>query len=852
MPKLRRREDPEAEEDRRVLEEVQQLSLREVGITGNSLEPPRERRRRERSRDGSRSSRNSARDDGRSRSRNRPEPSREVIPPRHVEHQSSLRSLLSASELDSQEIEEEIMRQIMEDGLLDGIDLNNIDAAQEDEISERIAQAYRARQLARQRERRERRERVTELFARGSEAASSSRTPPLREDEQARRRAQSRSESGTSTPSGPPPSGSAPSGQASSRPPVSRPALIDAANNNQGRSHHGRSSSQGSSRSSRRAERPPALSLGSQRQASGSATDLSSRPSTSDAARPARRRQSENQQRSTLDERQQFRTGLQLHSSSNPNSPRRAGFNLPTAESPSGLVPGSAPLTSTLQPPNARRTTDPTSVRQARQTNVGAPPILSPATFPRSTRDEPPRESSSRLNSLSTTQNLTASPPEQYREPAVSCMRCAKEHIEYDLYYNCSRCDGGSYNLCRSCYRAGKGCKHWYGFGWAAWPSYQKRAPPGGYSPSHEYPHILVGHRYRRPATPLTESTGTPPTLMSGDDPSKRLESGVFCDICKSLANHCYWKCDICNEGEWGFCSDCVYQGRHCTHPLLPIARKLPTDGDSHSRDEAPTTSHLMTSPQGQGNSSATPPLTPSTASLIDGPGTVTIANTTFRPLTFRTFCNKCKLPIPPSHTRYHCLHCNKGDYDLCTSCYHQSVKQGRITRENGPNGWRRCIRGHRMVVIGFEDRDGGQRRVVVRDLVGGFSLRDVSEEAPSSASATADSQPRSPTGATWRDSDGSVHRYRTPASPSSPAAAASTLRFPPDGGIGLRVQARWSYFPAEDDQDELGFPKYAEIREAEDMNGDWFWGVYAGQKGLFPGAYVRVLGGREELGRLN
>ena len=52
------------------------------------------------------------------------------------------------------------MRQIMEDGLLDGIDLNNLDIAQEDEISERIAQAYRRRQEQKRRERRERREKL--------------------------------------------------------------------------------------------------------------------------------------------------------------------------------------------------------------------------------------------------------------------------------------------------------------------------------------------------------------------------------------------------------------------------------------------------------------------------------------------------------------------------------------------------------------------------------------------------------------------------------------------------------------------------------------------------------------------
>lgn len=95
---------------------------------------------------------------------------REVVLPRAIEHQSTLRSWLSELNsqymgeeimLDSQEIEEEIMRQITEDGLLDNIDLNNIDVAQEDEISERIAQAYRKRQEQKRKEWREQRDRLT-------------------------------------------------------------------------------------------------------------------------------------------------------------------------------------------------------------------------------------------------------------------------------------------------------------------------------------------------------------------------------------------------------------------------------------------------------------------------------------------------------------------------------------------------------------------------------------------------------------------------------------------------------------------------------------------------------------------
>ncbi|KAF2477527.1 uncharacterized protein BDR25DRAFT_299441 [Lindgomyces ingoldianus] len=882
LPKLRRREDPGAEEDRRLMEEVQQMSLREVGIPAstNTLEPPRERRRQrsqERSQERGQESRHRDREGGRSRSRNPPEvPSAsrtQVVPPRHIEHQSSLRSLLSASELDSQEMEEEIMRQIMEEGLLDGIDLNNIDVAQEDEISERIAQAYRRRQASRQRERRDRRERLV----RESRIESSTstpvipqevRSPSVREEEQPRRRPHGRSESGTSTPQNLP----------SSRPPVSRPGLIEAANQ-YNRTHRRRSSSQGSSRSARRAERPTSLTVTSTRQAAHSASELGERPTTSENVNSNGRRRSDNQRRSTLEERQQFRNSLQPHSSSNPNSPRRPAFNVPTSESPSASAailtspvsspPISSPPTS-AHPLTSRRTTDPTHARQPRPINNGAPPVSSPPPFPRSTTDPSALEHHSRASST-----VSVVTPTLYAEPQISCNRCGKAHIEYELHYNCSRCDRGEFNLCLNCYRAGKGCKHWYGFGRAAWPKYEKLAPPSGYPVNYEHPHILIGHRYRRSYSPLLESALTPGVMMIDDDPARRLESGVFCDMCKAFTNACYWKCDFCNEGDWGFCNDCVNQGRHCTHPLLPIAHKAresisnttePTSCTPSS--PRPETSHRAgpmspgLAPPSLDSVPTTPPLTPKTASLIRGPGLITIANMIFRPLTFTTICNICTYPIPPSHTRYHCPKCNKGDYDICMSCYHKLVSSGRISKDDGINGWRRCLRSHRMIVVGFEDRDGGQRRVVVRDLVGGFTLRD--EEVV---------EPRSPMGAggregsssslvpalsssqlplqnwSWRDTDGSVHRYskspvQSPNPNINPSSAVTAPRYPPDGGMGLRVQALWSYFPGEGVEDELGFPKNAEIREVEDINGDWFWGVYAGCKGLFPGNYGAVVGG--------
>lgn len=151
--------------------------------------------------------------------------------------------------------------------------------------------------------------------------------------------------------------------------------------------------------------------------------------------------------------------------------------------------------------------------------------------------------------------------------------------------------------------------------------------------------------------------------------------------------------------------------------------------------------------------------------------------------------------------------------------------------------------------MVGFEDRAGGQRRVVVRDLVGGWALKE--EETAGRSAAESGSVPP-PVGAkwSWREGDGTLRNARDrqlhpPKSPSLAALGAGQYHFvPPDGGGGLRAVALWSYWSNEGVSDELTFPKGAEIREAEDINGDWFWGVYAGSKGLFPGGYVRVLQG--------
>lgn len=98
------------------------------------------------------------------------------------------------------------------------------------------------------------------------------------------------------------------------------------------------------------------------------------------------------------------------------------------------------------------------------------------------------------------------------------------------------------------------------------------------------------------------------------------------------------------------------------------------------------------------------------------------------------------------------------------------------------------------MIVVGFEDSEAGQRRIVVDDLVGGV---------------------------VGSDGDGAG-----------------------GGARGMRVVAQWGWWPREGVEDELAFPKRAEIRECEDINGEWYTGVYCGDHGLFPSAYVRFCEG--------
>jgi hypothetical protein len=142
------------------------------------------------------------------------------------------------------------------------------------------------------------------------------------------------------------------------------------------------------------------------------------------------------------------------------------------------------------------------------------------------------------------------------------------------------------------------------------------------------------------------------------------------------------------------------------------------------------------------------------------------------------------------------------------------------------------------MIIVGFQDVGGGQRRVIAGDLIGGFGLI----QEPHNPSGQVD-----PNFEKWSWAEGSQIRLVTTnvalTSPVTATGLTLTTAFPPTGGSGIRAVARWSWYPSGGVNDELLFPKGAELRECVDINGDWFFGVYMGAKGLFPAPYVMLLG---------
>ncbi|KAL4902969.1 hypothetical protein BDW74DRAFT_157202 [Aspergillus multicolor] len=773
------------EEDRRILEEVRQLSLQDSRSQTRATG--------QRSRQSSRARRaestdiNGQREDGRSRRRReeeraarrdrgvraagRPENARERS--RRIEHQSSLRSLLSLS--DTESMEEEILRQIFEEGLLDNIDLDNLEPGQEEELSERIADAYRRRHMLRTRSQRR-------------------QDTPGQNQTQRQPHSRSHSMQRSQEPANSPATPRSPLLE----PPVSRPGPSN---------HQRRLSEQGSNR--RRRTSPVPYSP-----ASSSDVTLSPALRTSSDIIPDRPRNSHSRPPpSGFAATRSQRANSSGHSvphiligdrnRASSHSRTRSSIDYPRLTS-----------SAARNPPDSPRSLRPRNGTSELSTNSS---VVAEVDGSRS------RPSSSRSNTLAQSAN-------SFLEPSISCDRCGKANLQYDLHMTCSQCKDGGYQLCLRCYRLGRGCLDWKGFETSTRAEFGRTRASS--ASTTESQHVLQSSKYSRPSETALRFVRDDKETTS-DDPASRLQQGLFCDICQSSANELLWTCSQCNQGDWGFCNKCVNKGRCCTHPLLPICRT-----DRAPRDQS----------------------------------TVGSSISNLSVLTISTRCDACSCQVPTSTLRFHCLRCNDGDYDLCANCYLKFVATSKIRKENGLNGWRRCLKGHRMIVVGFESYPEGHRRVIARNLVGGNALKD-KYLPPTSSPVQAVGTPTSEIPTTvgdWSWKEGSERRKktsrirsawnndrdRTPASepgtpsslnhgqPQSPSTANSAShRFPPDGGVGLIVHALWSWYPEEGVHDELMFPRGAEITEAENINDDWYWGCYAGMMGLFPGSHVSVAG---------
>ena len=823
------------EDDRRMIEEVRQMSLREVGV-GSSESHGRSPRHRVN--DGHRESR--AEETRRQRRRDHDRRRRDdttfasnqttsssshgTVDPgtraRQLEHQSSLRSLISSSDFDPSDIDEEVLRHVIDEILQDGLDLDNLTAVQEDELTDRIAHALRQGR------------RPGSGDARPSRSGGSSHDGRGGERDQTHRR-QNQISSSTLDQTG-----------QSSRPPISLRHLSTAYPTSDGSrqrtsSDHRRQTSPSMITSSGRSSEP-------RRSATNTATPPSNptRTSSDQGHHPTSSRRGVSARASPVAHRQATRSSTDLPNPSS-FSPHERTHSLDATDrrrnlSDQGRQEEDNPRDTRTQSPKIDNIgMDLNDDSNSRNTNVApllvdsaavivatsSPPHMHAIGTVNPTGYRPPYPLSDDQNVIQTaSSSTTIVPTEQSREIdlLISCNRCGKPNLELELHLNCSLCLLGKYNLCRRCYLRGLGCLHWFGFGYAATQRYERQAILDAHSATHVLPHVLIGHRYIPMHRENTGAAGGEIAHERAMVNNRILQSGVFCSKCAEFADQCYWKCDSCNEGEWGFCNRCVNQGKCCSHPLLPITHA----STQPSRDSTSPTHHTQLSLK--------PIINLDSTSSVQPRNTFPLGS--YVPLTFSRKCQICKYPISPSNTHFHCPQCNDGEYDICTPCYLNLTAKSQISQENGAKGWRRCPSSHRMIVVGFEDSLAGQRRVIVNDLVGGHAWKDdvLGSDLADQLKAKEEEE------FSWRD--GQLTQVRTITRRSFPASTQVSQNFPPDGGVGLRTLALWSYWPESEAADELEFPKGAIVSEVENINGDWFWGVYAGAKGLFPGNYVRIL----------
>lgn len=428
-----------------------------------------------------------------------------------LDRASSIRISQRLSELEVKDTEEDIMRQIVEEGLLDGIDLHNLDSRQEEVIIDRIARAYRRRQEHQTRAPRDQRARVQERSLPIRDVSSRQIPAPSAWQPRELQTTRSRSRSQGSRRSTEPDAREQRQGEIIAN--TGAPSAWQTRDIPQSRQ---RSSSQSSSRrapsAERRVRRPSTVTTPSTRFVATTAINDGVEPLVfpqmqTQFTQPTRRATGPFVNQSVSQDWQAL-GALQTQQPVTDNGQHDVWTSVSSA----------SPISTTPRGYNAQV--------------IAQQPML---IAPRSTL-------------------ILAS--------ARACLSCRKQNIEYKLHYSCYKCgpSAAPYTLCHRCYRLGKGCRHWFGFGHAAQARFERQATPGA-----DLPHIMEPERYKLILP--GNNTHTPPALPT----ATVLERGVFCSVCTGNSKARYWACNICNSGEWGYCDVCTSHGNHCTHPLLPL-----------------------------------------------------------------------------------------------------------------------------------------------------------------------------------------------------------------------------------------------------------------------------------------
>ncbi|RMZ83250.1 hypothetical protein DV738_g1212, partial [Chaetothyriales sp. CBS 135597] len=322
---------------------------------------------------------------------------------RSVAHQASLRSIASASDLGTGTgdslTEEQLMQEIISEGLLDGIDVENLTEAEQDQLCEAIAERYRQRHPDRDR-------RVppsTEQLP--SQQAELPVDIQVLQIEEADRTSRSHRPQGSTTTR--PGRGSRSTGQVISRPATANPG-IELVPPSDSQTHHRRASDQtGRRRSSSQGRHHTYPYPGPTRvAASSSSIELSTQPRIGASAAHDSPRRVSSDQRSNTEPRTESRPGTgHAHA-------RRMQINHP-AQAASPPRTASPPAPSPLLPAPRIEGLAEADSEPVRAGLVGPQPVVSSVTAPAQT----------------------------FEEPSVRCYRCLREGIQYEIHEHCYSCD---------------------------------------------------------------------------------------------------------------------------------------------------------------------------------------------------------------------------------------------------------------------------------------------------------------------------------------------------------------------------------------------------------------------------